>query len=141
MGLRADVANVLVSIFGVCVFNMHMAQLVEKKEDLSAMINSTFRGVFVHRYRDKLADIRVSCISELGVWMKINPEKFLDDSYLKYLGWTLYDKVASSLDQTDQCVNAVFLVCLLQVQKHFPFLMSYYETMAGKIGPVSHAGL
>lgn len=25
MGLRADVANVLVSIFGVCVFNMHMA--------------------------------------------------------------------------------------------------------------------
>ncbi|XP_008324761.1 cohesin subunit SA-1 isoform X2 [Cynoglossus semilaevis] len=79
-------------------------ELVEKKEDLSAMINSTFRGVFVHRYRDKLADIRVSCISELGVWMKINPEKFLDDSYLKYLGWTLYDKQSPV---RLQCVRAL----------------------------------
>uniref|UniRef100_A0A3P8URM7 SCD domain-containing protein n=2 Tax=Cynoglossus semilaevis TaxID=244447 RepID=A0A3P8URM7_CYNSE len=68
------------------------------------MINSTFRGVFVHRYRDKLADIRVSCISELGVWMKINPEKFLDDSYLKYLGWTLYDKQSPV---RLQCVRAL----------------------------------
>ena len=30
---------------------------------------------------------------ELGEWMKKYPSHFLDDSYLKYLGWTLYDKI------------------------------------------------
>jgi hypothetical protein len=32
-------------------------------------------------------------MSELGEWMKSYPMVFLDDIYLKYLGWTLYDKV------------------------------------------------
>lgn len=57
------------------------------------MMNTVFRGVFVHRYRDLLPDIRAICIAELGVWLKTNPEHFLNDKCLKYLGWTLYDKV------------------------------------------------
>lgn len=57
------------------------------------MINAVFRGVFVHRYRDLLPDIRAMCIAELGVWVKTNPEYFLNDKCLKYLGWMLYDKV------------------------------------------------
>ena len=32
-------------------------------------------------------------MAEIGVWMKKYPNMFLDDSYLKYVGWTLYDKV------------------------------------------------
>ena len=32
-------------------------------------------------------------MSELGEWMRSYPMVFLDDIYLKYLGWTLYDKV------------------------------------------------
>jgi cohesin complex subunit SA-1/2 len=32
-------------------------------------------------------------MSELGEWMKSYPMVFLDDIYLKYIGWTLYDKV------------------------------------------------
>ncbi|CAF4617881.1 unnamed protein product, partial [Rotaria magnacalcarata] len=31
-------------------------------------------------------------MSELGEWMKSYPMVFLDDIYLKYIGWTLYDK-------------------------------------------------
>lgn len=57
------------------------------------MMNATFRGVFVHRYRDRLPEIRVVCIEELGMWLKTDPEDFLNDGYLKYLGWTLHDKV------------------------------------------------
>ncbi|XP_047209930.1 cohesin subunit SA-2 isoform X3 [Girardinichthys multiradiatus] len=64
----------------------------ENREELSFMINATFRGVFVHRYRDRLPDIRVTCIEELGVWLKTDPENFLNDGCLKYLGWTLHDK-------------------------------------------------
>ena len=43
--------------------------------------------------RDIVPDIRCLCMSELGEWMKSYPMVFLDDIYLKYIGWTLYDKV------------------------------------------------
>ncbi|XP_068130150.1 cohesin subunit SA-3 [Hyperolius riggenbachi] len=61
-------------------------------EDVGNMMNSLFKGVFVHRYRDVHADIRAICIEELGTWIKTYPHSFLNDSYLKYLGWTLHDK-------------------------------------------------
>ncbi|XP_075868419.1 cohesin subunit SA-1 [Nelusetta ayraudi] len=66
--------------------------LHENKEEVFSMMNAMFRGVFVHRYRDLLTDIRAICVAELGVWLKSNPEHFLNDKCLKYLGWTLYDK-------------------------------------------------
>lgn len=58
------------------------------------MISGMFRGVFVHRYRDQLSEIRAVCIEELGTWIKLDPEHFLNDKCLKYLGWTLHDKVS-----------------------------------------------
>lgn len=76
-----------------CVCVMCFSQMQENKEEVCSMINAVFRGVFVHRYRDLLPDIRAICIAELGVWLKTNPEYFLNDKHLKYLGWTLYDKV------------------------------------------------
>lgn len=50
--------------------------------------------LFVHRYRDIDPDIRMSCIESLGVWVLSYPSLFLQDLYLKYLGWTLNDKVS-----------------------------------------------
>lgn len=44
-------------------------------------------------YRDTLPEIRAICMAEIGVWMKKFHQNFLDDSYLKYIGWTLHDKV------------------------------------------------
>ena len=70
-----------------------MLQLRENREELTAMTNSTFSGVFVHRYRDVVPEIRAICIKELGLWMMRDPENFLDDQYLKYLGWILHDTV------------------------------------------------
>uniref|UniRef100_A0A672KGB9 SCD domain-containing protein n=1 Tax=Sinocyclocheilus grahami TaxID=75366 RepID=A0A672KGB9_SINGR len=34
------------------------------------------------------------CIEEIGVWMKLYSDAFLNDSYLKYVGWTLHDRVS-----------------------------------------------
>ncbi|CAD5230132.1 unnamed protein product [Bursaphelenchus xylophilus] len=66
---------------------------IERKiSELSVMIQYVFKHVFAHRYRDIVSDIRCVCISELGKWMLVYPELFLDDSYLKYVGWLLYDK-------------------------------------------------
>ena len=58
------------------------------------MLTYIFKGVFVHRYRDTQPDIRSVCVEEIGVWMKRYPAMFLDDSYLKYVGWTMYDRVS-----------------------------------------------
>lgn len=42
---------------------------------------------------DAIAEIRAICIEEIGVWMKMYSDAFLNDSYLKYVGWTMHDKV------------------------------------------------
>jgi len=69
------------------------SELEENVGEIKNMLQYIFKGVFVHRYRDILQDIRCICMIELGEWMKKYPSHFLDDSYLKYLGWTLYDKI------------------------------------------------
>lgn len=51
----------------------------------------------MHRYRDSDPNIRMSCIESLGAWILSYPSLFLQDLYLKYLGWTLNDKVSFKL--------------------------------------------
>uniref|UniRef100_A0A8C4MRK2 Cohesin subunit SA n=1 Tax=Equus asinus asinus TaxID=83772 RepID=A0A8C4MRK2_EQUAS len=68
-------------------------ELQEHQEEIEGMMNALFRGVFVHRYRDVLPEIRAICIEEIGCWMQSYSTSFLTDSYLKYIGWTLHDKV------------------------------------------------
>ncbi|XP_013381266.1 cohesin subunit SA-1-like isoform X1 [Lingula anatina] len=68
-------------------------ELEENQEEIRNMLTYIFKGVFVHRYRDTQPEIRTICMQEIGVWMRKYPNMFLDDSYLKYVGWTLYDKV------------------------------------------------
>ncbi|KAF0039963.1 hypothetical protein F2P81_008198 [Scophthalmus maximus] len=84
-----------------------ITELREKREELSSMMNATFRGVFVHRYRDRLPEIRVACIEELGKWLKTDPEDFLNDGCLKYLGWTLHDKVENTLDELKNTLQSL----------------------------------
>ncbi|RXN38964.1 cohesin subunit SA-1 [Labeo rohita] len=67
-------------------------QLQENQDEIENMMNSIFKGIFVHRYRDAIAEIRAICIEEIGVWMKMYSDAFLNDSYLKYVGWTLHDR-------------------------------------------------
>jgi len=61
--------------------------------------------------RDSQAEIRAICTTEIGVWMKNYPGMFLDDSYLKYIGWTLYDRVCKSCLML--LVNVRAVVCKL----------------------------
>ncbi|XWS76479.1 hypothetical protein CRYUN_Cryun01aG0179800 [Craigia yunnanensis] len=66
----------------------------EQKLVIDEMMRKIFTGLFVHRYRDIDPNIRISCIQSLGVWILSYPTLFLQDLYLKYLGWTLNDKSA-----------------------------------------------
>ncbi|XP_015788951.1 cohesin subunit SA-1 [Tetranychus urticae] len=62
-------------------------------EDIKTMLGYLFKSIYVHRYRDIVPEIRGLCVTEIGIWMAKFPNHFLDDSYLKYVGWTLFDKV------------------------------------------------
>ncbi|KAJ8310918.1 hypothetical protein KUTeg_012783 [Tegillarca granosa] len=73
-------------------------ELEENQAEIRNMLTYIFKGVFVHRYRDTQPEIRSICMAEIGVWMKKYPNMFLDDSYLKYVGWTLYDKNYLQID-------------------------------------------
>lgn len=46
-------------------------------------------------------------MTEIGVWMKKYPNMFLDDRYLKYVGWTLYDKASSYITFMNTFTNKV----------------------------------
>lgn len=79
------------------------AELEDHKDELSQVLEYLFKGVFVHRFRfahslsskrlfrDVHDTIRALSIEELGVWMDLYGSHFLQDTYLKYFGWSLYD--------------------------------------------------
>ncbi|NXP10721.1 STAG2 protein, partial [Thinocorus orbignyianus] len=92
--------------------NYRLDQLEKKKKEyehklleIQNMMNAIFKGTFLNRYRDVIPEIRATCIEEVGSWIKTYPDAFLNDSYLKYIGWMLYDKQAE-----------VRLKCLLGLQ-------------------------
>ncbi|KAM7407077.1 hypothetical protein PAMA_003009 [Pampus argenteus] len=68
-------------------------ELQEKKAEIEGMMDVIFKGIFLKRYRDVLPEIRSICMEELGVWMKLYSSVFLNDSYLKYMGWMMHDKI------------------------------------------------
>ncbi len=70
-------------------------ELEENTDEIKNMLTYMFKSVFVHRYRDILPEIRSICMFEIGQWMKKYHTNFLDDTYLKYIGWTIHDKVCS----------------------------------------------
>ncbi|WOL18859.1 sister-chromatid cohesion protein 3 [Canna indica] len=74
--------------------NKRLSLTHEKITATEEMMRKIFTGLFMHRYRDVDPDIRMSCIRSLGIWILSYPSLFLQDTYLKYLGWTLNDKSA-----------------------------------------------
>jgi hypothetical protein len=42
-------------------------------------------------------------MEELAVWMKLYSPVFLTDSYLKYMGWMMHDKVSTTTTTTKTC--------------------------------------
>ncbi|MES1902803.1 MAG: Cohesin subunit SA-2, partial [Paramarteilia canceri] len=71
---------------------------------LKARFDFLFKEIFALRYRDVSHEIRALCISELGNWMLIYPREIIKDSYLKYIGWLLYDK--NSIVRL-QCIKSI----------------------------------
>uniref|UniRef100_A0A672PV14 Cohesin subunit SA n=1 Tax=Sinocyclocheilus grahami TaxID=75366 RepID=A0A672PV14_SINGR len=69
-----------------------ISELQERKFEIENMMDAIFKGVFLKRYRDVIPEIRAICMEELTMWMKLYSSVFLNDSYLKYVGWMMHDK-------------------------------------------------
>ncbi|CAM9097013.1 unnamed protein product, partial [Chrysoparadoxa australica] len=66
-------------------------RLREGSEAIVELLESLFKGVFIHRYRDSNEHIRAASIEGFGRWILALPKQFAQDNFLKYLGWTLND--------------------------------------------------
>uniref|UniRef100_A0A3Q3Q2R3 Cohesin subunit SA n=1 Tax=Monopterus albus TaxID=43700 RepID=A0A3Q3Q2R3_MONAL len=95
----------------------------EKRTEIESMMDIIFKGVFLKRYCDVLPEIRSICMEELGLWMKLYSSAFLSDSYLKYMGWMMYDKVPD-----------VRLKCVLSLQGLYadPLLVSKLDLFTSR---------
>ncbi|KAJ1978857.1 cohesin complex subunit [Dimargaris xerosporica] len=71
----------------------NVAELNTQVELVGQQIDRWFEAIFTHRYRDMDAHIRQECIKGLALWISRMPSRFLDDQYLRYLGWVMSDKV------------------------------------------------
>ena len=65
-----------------------------KNGELVELADKAFTGVFVLKYRDVAAEIRVASVEFLGKWIMRYPDHYLDDTHTKYIGWLLSDKDA-----------------------------------------------
>lgn len=79
----------------------------EEKDLLSEAIQGiVVSAVFMKRYKDINPQIRVFSIEVLSQFMILNPEIFLKNIFLKYMGWLLSDKDAAVRDCAVRCFKA-----------------------------------
>ncbi|KAI7816531.1 hypothetical protein BC939DRAFT_468717 [Gamsiella multidivaricata] len=72
-----------------------VAENQRRKKEIRDWINEIFDSVYVLRCRDVDPLVRLDCVHELGEWMMVNPEQFIAQTYLGYVGWGLSDKAAA----------------------------------------------
>ncbi|XVF32673.1 hypothetical protein REPUB_Repub17cG0102900 [Reevesia pubescens] len=108
--------------------NNRLSATHEQKLVIDEMMRKIFTGLFVHRYRDIDPNIRMSCIQLLGVWILSYPTLFLQDLYLKYLGWTLNDRSASV-----RKAAVLALQNLYEVDDNVPTLSLFTERFSNRM--------
>ncbi|GJW06511.1 sister-chromatid cohesion protein 3 [Tanacetum coccineum] len=108
--------------------NKSLSETHEKITMIEEMMRKIFTRLFVRRYRDLDPDIRMSCIQSLGAWIVSYPSLFLQDLYLKYLGWTLNDKSAAVRKASILALQAVYDVDDY-VPSLGPFTLRFYKRM------------
>ncbi|KAK8809497.1 hypothetical protein WA158_000440 [Blastocystis sp. Blastoise] len=67
-------------------------QELQKCQDiLQEMAGDIYREVYISRVRDTAESIRDLTLSTLYEWIVIHPDIYLQEEYIKYLGWGFYD--------------------------------------------------
>ncbi|OQR87040.1 cohesin subunit [Achlya hypogyna] len=100
-----------------------------QRKKLLAAVDLLFKGVVVHRYRDIMFEVRVASVEALGVWIERMPTVFLEDNYLKYMGWMLNDKAAKVRVAVLEALLAIYETAPVKKLEAFNarFLRRYLE--------------
>ncbi|CAA7398500.1 unnamed protein product [Spirodela intermedia] len=110
------------------LLNKRLSAAHENINVLEEMMRKIFTGLFMHRYRDVDPSVRMSCIKALGVWIVSYPSLFLQDLYLKYLGWTLNDKSA-----VVRKTSVLALQNLYEIDDNVPSLSLFTERFCNRM--------
>lgn len=65
----------------------------QKATKLELMVQKLFDKIFAVRYRDVCETVRAVTTEGISQWCILLPSLYLNDNYLKYLAWSLSDKV------------------------------------------------
>ncbi|KAI1710149.1 STAG domain-containing protein [Ditylenchus destructor] len=82
-------------------------ELCRNVEQIGPMMSFLKKEVAAKRYRDIVPEVRSVCIEELCNWMRLYPEAFMNSECLKYIGWSLYDKIS---EVRLKCVSGLQLI-------------------------------
>ena len=69
----------------------------KRSHDLDAATKSLIAATFAVRFRDHSEEVRGVVIKSFSRWVEKAPDLYLQDTYLKYLGWALSDKVSTRM--------------------------------------------
>jgi hypothetical protein len=71
------------------VLETKLGEVTENITELDHMIGFLMQSVFVLRVKDSAAEIRNLCLEHFGTWVADYPARFLEDTNLNYVGWSL----------------------------------------------------
>lgn len=71
-----------------------MESISARMAEIEKLMQLSIDAVFVQRYRDVDALLREKCVDSIHSWIVTYPEVFLDNAYLRYIGWSLSDKIS-----------------------------------------------
>ncbi len=66
-----------------------LGEVTENITELDHMIGFLMQSVFVLRVKDSAAEIRNLCLEHFVTWVADHPARFLEDTNLNYVGWSL----------------------------------------------------
>ncbi|OMJ24498.1 Cohesin subunit psc3 [Smittium culicis] len=75
----------------ISLLEEQISELTKQQQLIKSEYNYIFEKVFLLRYLDVSADIRVDCVNFLAEWTVKDHVSFLENRFLKYLGWLWND--------------------------------------------------
>jgi hypothetical protein len=75
------------------VLKANAASLGRKRKSLNVFLTEYFENIFVHRSHDVESVIRAECIKEMCQFVQNYQSRFVENHYLRHLGWAFNDQV------------------------------------------------
>lgn len=109
--------------------------LKQQKYALQLVVKENLSEVFVQRSRDVEPKIRIECVSALGTWVTLNPDFFIKDKYLRFIGWSLSDPKLHVQEESTKSMAKIFKTGSkgLNLRQDLRLFADAYKTQMGNM--------